>query len=225
MSVTSAVPIFGSRSQRVGSFEESLLSDLEEDLYPSGVERNIGWPRHGLLTSLYPPLWEPREWTPRGFTPGALMIFMFLRHQSLGNDSGSSVVAHFVVMLLSSKAGGLLGAMSLVVWFDRVGVNLGSLSKPQYRPWVWEVGPHNEVQVASIRGAPRWQSEVGVSECFGCNFDTGLSNLTGLFLQDKSSRVVGSQGGPSDDQVRVGSKGEFGVPYLGAGASSLLWLK
>ncbi|RZR91525.1 hypothetical protein BHM03_00019645 [Ensete ventricosum] len=124
----------------------------------------------------------------------------------------------------------------MVLRFDRVGVNLGSLSKPQYRPWVWEapnvvsppphpVGPHNEVQVASTRGAPRWQSEVGVSECFSCNFDTGLSNLTGLFLQDKSSRVVGSQGGPSNDQVRVGSKGEFGVPYLGAGASSLLWLK
>ncbi|RWW71872.1 hypothetical protein BHE74_00020351 [Ensete ventricosum] len=35
--VTSAVSVLGSRPQRVGSFEESLLSDLEKDLYPSEV--------------------------------------------------------------------------------------------------------------------------------------------------------------------------------------------
>ncbi|RZS23101.1 hypothetical protein BHM03_00055965 [Ensete ventricosum] len=40
--VKSTVLVLGSRPQWVESFEESLLSDLEKDLYPSGVEWNIG---------------------------------------------------------------------------------------------------------------------------------------------------------------------------------------
>ncbi|RWV89083.1 hypothetical protein GW17_00048789 [Ensete ventricosum] len=52
-------------------------------------------------------------------------------------------------------------------------------------------------------GAPRWQSKVDVCGCHGCDFDMGSSSLAGLFLQDKTSRVVGSWGGPSNDQVRV----------------------
>ncbi|RRT83550.1 hypothetical protein B296_00004240 [Ensete ventricosum] len=59
-----------------------------------------------------------------------------------------------------------------------------------------------------MRGAPRLQSKVGVCQCFDCDFDAGLPNLVGLFLQDKTSRVVGYRGGPSDDQVRVDRKGE-----------------
>ncbi|RWW59541.1 hypothetical protein BHE74_00033511 [Ensete ventricosum] len=51
--------------------------------------------------------------------------------------------------------------------------------------------------------------------CSGCDFDVGLSNLAGLFLQDKTSRVVGSRDGPSDDQVRVDLKGEVRCPLLG----------
>ncbi|RRT34938.1 hypothetical protein B296_00058442 [Ensete ventricosum] len=78
--ITSVVPVLGSRPQRVGSFEEFLLWDLEKDLCPSGVERNIGRPGNSLLTSLHPPPWEPRGWAPRGLSPGALLIFTFLRH-------------------------------------------------------------------------------------------------------------------------------------------------
>ncbi|RWV79462.1 hypothetical protein GW17_00059404, partial [Ensete ventricosum] len=70
------------------------------------------------------------------------------------------------------------------------------------------VDRHNEVRAASTRGTPRWQSEVSVCGCPGCDFDTGPFNLAELFLQDKTSRVVGSRGGPSDDQVRIDSKGE-----------------
>ncbi|RRT48413.1 hypothetical protein B296_00015467 [Ensete ventricosum] len=76
------------------------------------------------------------------------------------------------------------------------------------------MGPHNGVQAVSTRGAPRWQSEVGVSECSDCDFDASLSNLAGLFLQDKTSWVMGSRGGPSDDQVRIISKGEVRRPLL-----------
>ncbi|RWV81433.1 hypothetical protein GW17_00057148 [Ensete ventricosum] len=39
--ITSAVPVLYSRPHRVGSFEESLLLDLEKNLSPSGVERDI----------------------------------------------------------------------------------------------------------------------------------------------------------------------------------------
>ncbi|RWW01606.1 hypothetical protein GW17_00035341 [Ensete ventricosum] len=65
---------------------------------------------------------------------------------------------------------------------------------------------YNGVRAASTRGAPCWQSEVGGCRCSGCDFDAGLSNLVGLLLQDKTSQVVGSRGGPSDDQVRVDRK-------------------
>ncbi|RWW61787.1 hypothetical protein BHE74_00031133 [Ensete ventricosum] len=75
MIITSAVPVFGSRPQCVGSFEESLLSNLEKDLCLSGVERNIVRQGNGLLTSLHPPPWEPKGWTPRGLSPGVLLIF------------------------------------------------------------------------------------------------------------------------------------------------------
>ncbi|RWW52893.1 hypothetical protein BHE74_00040672 [Ensete ventricosum] len=74
------------------------------------------------------------------------------------------------------------------------------------------VDPHNGVQAASTRGAPRWQSEVGVCRCSDCDFDAGLPNLVGLFLQDNTSQVVGSHGGPSDNQVRVDRKGEVQCP-------------
>ncbi|RWV80467.1 hypothetical protein GW17_00058263 [Ensete ventricosum] len=84
--ITSAVPVLGSRPHRVGCFEESLLSDLEKNLSPSGVERDIGRSRNSLLASLRPPPWEPRGWAPRGLSPGVLLIFMFLRHQNLGGD-------------------------------------------------------------------------------------------------------------------------------------------
>ncbi|RZR95148.1 hypothetical protein BHM03_00023980 [Ensete ventricosum] len=67
---------------------------------------------------------------------------------------------------------------------------------------------HNGVRAASTRDAPRWQSEVGVCRCSDCDFDVGLPNLVRLFLQDKTSQVVGSHGGPSDNQVRVDRKGE-----------------
>ncbi|RZS07358.1 hypothetical protein BHM03_00038197 [Ensete ventricosum] len=58
--ITSAVLVLDSRPHRVRSFEESLLLDLEKNLNPSGVERDIGQPRIGLLASLHPPPWELR---------------------------------------------------------------------------------------------------------------------------------------------------------------------
>ncbi|RWV91821.1 hypothetical protein GW17_00045854 [Ensete ventricosum] len=84
--ITFTVPVLGSRRQRVGSFEESLLSDLEKDLCPSGVEQNIGQSGNDLLTSLHPPPWKPKGWAPRGLSQGALLIFTFLYHQSLSCD-------------------------------------------------------------------------------------------------------------------------------------------
>ncbi|RWW07010.1 hypothetical protein GW17_00029624 [Ensete ventricosum] len=45
-----------------------------------------------------------------------------------------------------------------------------------------------------------------------CDFDAGLSNLAGLFLQDKTSRVVGSQRGLSNDQARIDLRGEVRRP-------------
>ncbi|RZS14766.1 hypothetical protein BHM03_00046501 [Ensete ventricosum] len=84
--ITFTVPVLGSRPQRVGSFEESLLSDLEKDLCPSGVEQNIGQSGNDLLTSLHPPPWKPKGWAPRGLSQGALLIFTFLYHQSLSCD-------------------------------------------------------------------------------------------------------------------------------------------
>ncbi|RWW00205.1 hypothetical protein GW17_00036846 [Ensete ventricosum] len=86
VTVTFAVPVRNSRPHRVGSFYESLLSDLEKNLCPSGVERDIGRSRSGLYASLHPPPWEPRGWAPRGPSPEALLIFTFLHHQSLGGD-------------------------------------------------------------------------------------------------------------------------------------------
>ncbi|RRT80987.1 hypothetical protein B296_00022881 [Ensete ventricosum] len=55
------------------------------------------------------------------------------------------------------------------------------------------VDSYNRVWAASTRGAPRWQSEVGGCGCSGCDSDTGPSNLARSFLQDKTSRVVGSR--------------------------------
>ncbi|RZS15679.1 hypothetical protein BHM03_00047543 [Ensete ventricosum] len=49
MTITSVVSVLGSRPHRVGSFEESLLSYLEKNLRPSGVERDIGWPSATFL--------------------------------------------------------------------------------------------------------------------------------------------------------------------------------
>ncbi|RWW80066.1 hypothetical protein BHE74_00011607 [Ensete ventricosum] len=86
------------------------------------------------------------------------------------------------------------------------------------------VDPYNGVRAASTRGAPRWQSKVDVCGYPGCDFNAGLSNLAGLFLQYKTSRVVDSRGGPSDDQVRVDSKGEVCVLNLGTRASSPCFL-
>ncbi|RWW46314.1 hypothetical protein BHE74_00047764 [Ensete ventricosum] len=74
------------------------------------------------------------------------------------------------------------------------------------------VDSHNGVRTASTRDTPRWQSEVDGYGCSGCNFDAGLSTLARLFLQDNNSRVMGSRGGPSDDQVRVDRKGEVRRP-------------
>ncbi|RRT66515.1 hypothetical protein B296_00008727 [Ensete ventricosum] len=99
----------------------------------------------------------------------------------------SSLVAHLVVVFLS-EAGELLGAVSLVVGPHQM------LSPP-----LRSVDPHNKVRAASTKGAPRWRSKVDVCGRSGCDFDVGFSNLAGLFLQDKGSQVVGSQGGPSDD--------------------------
>ncbi|RWW67634.1 hypothetical protein BHE74_00024902 [Ensete ventricosum] len=74
------------------------------------------------------------------------------------------------------------------------------------------VDPHNGVRATSTRSALHWQSEVGVCQCSNYDFDADLPNLVGLFLQDKTSRVVGSRGGPSDDQVKVDRKGEVWRP-------------
>ncbi|RRT59715.1 hypothetical protein B296_00045596 [Ensete ventricosum] len=57
--IMSAISVLSSRPHRVGNFEESPLSDLEKDLRPSGVERDIGQSRNGLVASLYPPPLEP----------------------------------------------------------------------------------------------------------------------------------------------------------------------
>ncbi|RWV98284.1 hypothetical protein GW17_00038879 [Ensete ventricosum] len=71
---------------------------------------------------------------------------------------------------------------------------------------------HNGVRATSTRGAQR---EVVRGErvqmlSSGCHFDAGPSDdLAELFLQDKTfARVVGSGGGPSDNQVSIVSKGE-----------------
>ncbi|RZS04019.1 hypothetical protein BHM03_00034278 [Ensete ventricosum] len=76
----SAVPFLGSSSYRVGGFDESFLLDLEEDLSPGGVERNVGELGNSLLGSLRPLTWEPRRWAPRGLSPQALLIFALLFH-------------------------------------------------------------------------------------------------------------------------------------------------
>ncbi|RZR77137.1 hypothetical protein BHM03_00002126 [Ensete ventricosum] len=125
--------------------------------------------------------------------------------------SESSMVAHLVAMLFLSKAGELLGAVSSVV--SALVTLVVLLLAPNVvglplRP----VDPYNEVRAASMRGAPRWQSEVDGRRCSDCDFDAGLSNLVGLFLQDKTSRVVGSRGSPSDDQVMVDLKGDVERP-------------
>ncbi|RWW40631.1 hypothetical protein BHE74_00053937 [Ensete ventricosum] len=93
--IMSAVPVLSLRPHRVGSFEESPLSDLEKDLCPSGVERDIGWSRNSLLTSLHPPPQEPRGWAPRGLSPRVLMILTFLRHQSLDDNVLVGPLQHF----------------------------------------------------------------------------------------------------------------------------------
>ncbi|RZS21744.1 hypothetical protein BHM03_00054418 [Ensete ventricosum] len=67
---------------------------------------------------------------------------------------------------------------------------------------------HNGVRAISTRDDPRWQSDVDGCRCSDCDFNAGLPNLVGLFLQNKTFRMVGSRGGPSDDQVRVDRKDE-----------------
>ncbi|RZS15847.1 hypothetical protein BHM03_00047734 [Ensete ventricosum] len=161
MIITSAVPVFGSRPQCVGSFEESLLSDLEKDLCLSGVERNIVRPGNGLLTSLHPPPWEPKGWTPRGLSPGVLLIFNgdvvvgSLQHlwESTQRDSGreykrgpTHVVRGQRVRMLSSSCHFVAGPNVV-----------GAPPRPG--------STHNEVQATSTRGAPRRQFEVGVCGC------------------------------------------------------------
>ncbi|RRT62924.1 hypothetical protein B296_00025411 [Ensete ventricosum] len=77
---------------------------------------------------------------------------------------------------------------------DLVGKPLKCLRSYHRGPWVrrgWS-------QPKFIKYTPISPLDVG-----SCNSDTGLSTLARLFLQDKTSQVVGSRGGPSDDQVRV----------------------
>ncbi|RRT44744.1 hypothetical protein B296_00055582 [Ensete ventricosum] len=75
---------------------------------------------------------------------------------------------------------------------------------------------HNGVQAASTRGAGCRQFEVSVCGCSSCHFDAVPSNIVELFLQDNAfSRVVGSRGGPSDDQVTTIVKGDVRYLLLG----------
>ncbi|RRT43007.1 hypothetical protein B296_00056724 [Ensete ventricosum] len=148
--------------------------------------------------------------------------------------SESSMVAHLVAMLFLSKDVGDNYLKHSRECLDLVGKPLKCLRSYHRGPWVWPsalvtlvvillapnvvglplrpVDPYNKVRVASMRGAPRWQSEVDGRRCSDCDFDAGLSNLVGLFLQDKTSRVVGSRGSPSDDQVMVDLKGDVERP-------------
>ncbi|RZR83196.1 hypothetical protein BHM03_00009764 [Ensete ventricosum] len=93
--IMSAVPVLGLRLHRVGGFEESFLSNLEENLSPGRVERNVGWSRNDLLGSLCPLPWEPKRWAPRGLIPQALLILMLLRYQSLSVDILVGPLQHF----------------------------------------------------------------------------------------------------------------------------------
>ncbi|RWW49770.1 hypothetical protein BHE74_00044016 [Ensete ventricosum] len=132
--------------------------------------------------------------------------------------SGSSVVAHLVAVLLLFEAGELLGAVSSAVGrvadvgdnclkhsrdgLDLVGKPLKCLKSYHRGPWVrrgWS-------QPRIIKYTPISPLDVG-----SCNSDAGLSTLARLFLQDKTSRVVGSRGGPSDDQVRVDRRVKSGA--------------
>ncbi|RRT48111.1 hypothetical protein B296_00043883 [Ensete ventricosum] len=166
-----AVPVLSFRPHRVGSFEESPLSDLEKDLCPSGVERDIGWSRNSLLTSLHPPPQEPRGWAPRGLSPRVLMILTFLRHQSLDDNVLVGPLQHF--------------------WYSRGGCSTSDQKRqegliPIMKAWMTNDGCTSGMALTS--------SMLDL----GCHFDAGLSSdLVELFLQDKTfAQVVGPQGGP-----------------------------
>ncbi|RWW04817.1 hypothetical protein GW17_00031931 [Ensete ventricosum] len=59
--VAPVVAFLGSTPHQVGGFEESFLSDLEEDLSPGGVEWSVGEPGDDLLGSFRPLRWEPGD--------------------------------------------------------------------------------------------------------------------------------------------------------------------
>ncbi|RWW37798.1 hypothetical protein BHE74_00057037 [Ensete ventricosum] len=168
--ITSAVPVLVLRPHQVRSFEESLFSDLEKNLSPSGVERDIRRPRNGLLTSLRPPPWEPRRWAPRGLSPRALLIFTFLRHQNLSGDILVGPLLHFWYGLGGCSTSdhkrreGLIPIMK--AWMTNDGCALGmalisSIKRARYWP-----------RCSSSYLIPRRDAAVG----FGCVLERKLAS-------------------------------------------------
>ncbi|RRT33424.1 hypothetical protein B296_00051994, partial [Ensete ventricosum] len=75
--VAPAVMFLSSSPHRVGGFEESFLSNLDEDLSPGRVERNVGEPGNDLFGSFRLLPLESGRWAPRGFGPRSLLSSPF----------------------------------------------------------------------------------------------------------------------------------------------------
>ncbi|RRT37723.1 hypothetical protein B296_00036816 [Ensete ventricosum] len=147
---------------------------------------------------------------PERVHPGALLVFVFLRHQSLDGDVLVGSLQH-----LRYSCGGSLHKRPKKV--GRPNLDHEILDDQRWMcigngpDFIYEAGEvlsevfflllsHPDEGCGTIRGRGCGRS--------GCDFEAGLSNLVRPFLQDKTSQVVGSQGGPSDDQVRIDSRDE-----------------
>ncbi|RRT60047.1 hypothetical protein B296_00045235 [Ensete ventricosum] len=79
----------------VGGFEESFLPNLEEDLSPGRVKRNVGESRNDLFGSFHPLPLESGRWALRGFNPQLLLVFALIRYQGLDDNILVGSLQHF----------------------------------------------------------------------------------------------------------------------------------
>ncbi|RRT51909.1 hypothetical protein B296_00041887 [Ensete ventricosum] len=212
MTITSAVPVFGSRPQRVGSFEESLLSDLEKDLCPSGVERNIARPGNGTSS---PGLIDVECSCVIDDPPYSAKCCgcSIASKESTQRDSGHEYKRGHTQVVRGQRVRMLSSSYHFVAGPNVVG------APP--RPG----NTHNEVQATSIRGAPRRQFKVGVC---GCSAQV-VTLMRVLLTSPKCSyKTIPSLGwwvpGEVPLTIKLGlfRRVKSGVSCSEAGASSLL---